>query len=300
VAVFGMGAEADWLLNGSWLDRSLVRNKLGYDLHRAMGRWAPDSRFAELTLDGQYLGVFLLVERIEHGGTRLDIADDDGTGRSFIVKGSDSGQFPSTVQHNPWEEVYPEPAPAGVGSRLAAFESAILAGGDAMFDSQVDLDSLVDFVILEETIKNNDAYWLSHNVYASAGGKVGFIPWDLDLGLGQPGYNDSERTDGWLFYRPALIAQPAMTPAFRARLAARWAELRGSLLATDALIARLHGYRAFLGEAIGRNWQVWDITGVGGGTFPLYPVASPDEEYAHIDAWLGARLLWIDASIATY
>lgn len=69
--LFGMGADADWLLNGAWLDRSLLRNKLGYDLHRAMGGAAPDSRFAEVTLDGAPLGVFLFVERLDRGRDRL-------------------------------------------------------------------------------------------------------------------------------------------------------------------------------------------------------------------------------------
>ena len=34
--LFGMGAEADWILNGMYIDRALFRNKLCFDLHRSL------------------------------------------------------------------------------------------------------------------------------------------------------------------------------------------------------------------------------------------------------------------------
>lgn len=299
VDLFGMGAEADWLLNGAWLDRSLLRNKLGYDLHRAMGGSAPDSRFAEVTLDGAARGVYLLVERLERGRERLLMPGDDGTGRSFLVMGSESG-LASTVQAKRWEVLYPEPAPAGVATRLAAVEQAITARTEAMFD-QLDRASLVDFVLLEEAVKNNDAYFLSHHLYTGVDGKLRFVPWDLDLSWGQPSYNHNELADAWLLYRPLLVSGPAAVPSFRAALVARWAELRAGVLATDAVLARIDGYRRLLGPAIARNWTAWDITAPQRTPgFPLYAVTSADDEYAHLEAFVRARLAWVDASIASY
>ncbi|HVV87625.1 MAG TPA: CotH kinase family protein [Kofleriaceae bacterium] len=299
VDLFGMGADADWLLNGAWLDRSLLRNKLGYDLDRAMGGDAPDSRFAEVTLDGAPLGVFLLCERLERGRERIDMPRDDGTGKSFIVMGSETG-IPSMVQAKSWEVVYPTPAPAGVATRLAAVEQAVLGRTDAMFD-ELDLASLVDFVILEEAIKNNDAYYLSQHLYTAYDGKLHAIPWDLDLSWGQPSYNHNELSDGWLLYRSTLIAAPAAQPIFHDALVARWTALRHGVLATDAVLARIEGYRRLLGPAIARNWSVWDITQPQSTPgFPLYPVTSADDEYVHLEEFVTARLAWIDASIASY
>ena len=299
VDLFGMGADADWLLNGAWLDRALLRNKLGYDLHRAMGGEAPDSRFAELTLDGAPLGVFLLVERLERGPDRLTLPADDGSGRNFLVKGSQLG-LASTVQANRWEVLYPDGPPPGVQARLTAVERAITGRTDAMFD-EVDLASLVDFVLVEETVKNNDAYFLSHHLYTGADGKLRFAPWDLDLSWGQPSYNMNELADRWILYRPTLIAAPASRPRFREALVARWTELRAGPLATEAVLARIASYRAVIGAAVWRNWAVWDITQPQRTPgFPLYAVTSYDDEYAHLDAFVRARLAWIDANIASY
>jgi hypothetical protein len=300
VDLFGMGADADWVLNGMFIDRALLRNRLAYDLYRAMGHVAPDSAYAELTLNGDYLGVFHLCERIERGAERVDIPPDDGTGSSFIVKGSDVG-YASTVQYNPWEGVYPKVQPAGVAERLATAEAAILVGDAGVWDV-LDQGELIDFLILEETLKNNDAFWLSHHLYTRADGKLGLIPWDLDLTLGQPSYNDNERSDLWLAYRSALINTPAHAPGGPAALQARWAELRGGILATDALTARIDALRAEIGEdALARNWAVWDVTAIPDQTwFPLYDVASVDEEYMRVKTFLTERLAWIDANIAAY
>ena len=47
-----MGANSEWVLNGPYLDKTLIRNKLVYDLARELNGWAPDTRFVELFVDG--------------------------------------------------------------------------------------------------------------------------------------------------------------------------------------------------------------------------------------------------------
>ena len=88
VNLLGMGAESDWILNGNYYDRSLMRNKLGYDLFQSFGgpeRYAPESACCELTLGGEYLGLYLLVERIKRDEARLDLALDEHGG-TFVLK----------------------------------------------------------------------------------------------------------------------------------------------------------------------------------------------------------------------
>ena len=60
--------------------------------------------------------------------------------------------------------------------------------------------------------------------------------------------------------------------------------------------------RAEIGEdALARNWAVWDVTAIPDQTwFPLYDVASVDEEYMRVKTFLTERLAWIDANIAAY
>lgn len=75
VSLVGMGENSEWVLNGPYLDKTLIRNKLVYDLARELNGWAPDSRFVELFVDGSYQGVYLAVEPVTNGASRLRLCE---------------------------------------------------------------------------------------------------------------------------------------------------------------------------------------------------------------------------------
>ncbi|MFN7147490.1 MAG: CotH kinase family protein, partial [Myxococcota bacterium] len=302
--LFGMGEEADWLLNGMWIDRALLRNKLAYDLFRELSddaQWAPETVYVELTLDGAYHGVYALVERVDRGDGRLDTPADDGTGASFVVKGAEAG-IASSVQYAAWEIVYPPivtpTVTDGVTTRLQRVEALIAARDAALWD-EVDRDSAVAFVLLEELTKNNDGYYLSHHLAVGADGKLRFVPWDLDLTLGQPSYNDNENPTSWVQYRPDLIAGMGATPGFSERMGTMWAEWRATGLADGALDTRIDGIVTGLGPAVERNFARWPIGEVDFGGY-LYVVGSHAEEITRVKALLAARVAWMDANVATW
>src|SRR5918993_69747 len=79
----GLPSDSDWALHGCGNDGTCLRNALAYALGRELGRYAPRTRFVELFLDGQYRGVYLLVERIRRDSHRVDLpkpADEASTG----------------------------------------------------------------------------------------------------------------------------------------------------------------------------------------------------------------------------
>jgi hypothetical protein len=305
--LFGMGAEADWILNGMYIDRVLFRNKLGFDLYRTLTSghdWAPRSTYVELTYQGQYAGVFQLEERVDHGPGRTPVPDDDGTGTSFIVRADETG-IPSSLQYGAWDVVYPSDAAqtpavtAAVTARLGRMETAI-AAHDATTWNEVDLDSAVAFVLLEELVKNNDAFYLSHHLYTGEDGKIRFVPWDLDLTLGQPDYNDNENPASWILYRPAIIVGLGAAPGFQARMTTMWAEWRAGALADTAVDTRIAALEALLGDAPARNFAVWPIGDIQFGGSYLYPVTSYADELSHVTTWVHARLNWMDTNVAAW
>ncbi len=304
--LFGMGEESDWILNGMYIDRALFRNKLCFDLYRSLtddAEWAPESVYVELTYQGAYFGVYQLEERVEHGEGRAPVADNDGTGSAFIVRGDESG-YPSTLQDNRWALVYPSEANQtaevidGVRERLQAAEAAI-AAEDASTWEQVDLDSAVAFILMEEFMKNNDAYYLSHHAYVAEDGKLHFTPWDVDLSFGQPSYNDNENPESWILYRPALEADMALAPGFHERMASTWATWRATELSDATIDATLAANPALLGDAVDRNFERWPIGDIQFGGY-LYAVSSYDEELARVSAFVHARLAWMDDNVASW
>lgn len=313
VDLLGMGDESDWIVNGNWYDRSLVRNKLGYDLFRAFGggvRYAPESRYCELSLNGEYEGLYLLQERIKRDGDRIDIDPDPGDGLSMVLKQDDEECFyTNQTTHGCWKLVYPNESTIsaesseGASGWLAELEDAVRRGDPADPNGAwafIDEDSFIDVVLLEELVKNEDFCWTSLHAWKDHDGLLNFTPWDLDMGYGNlANYEDYGTTDTWIAYRPELFAVPGQAEETHTRMAARWAELRGEVLAEDAVFARIDTMQATMGDALGRNLERWPIGEIGYGNY-FYPVSSYAEEDAHVRAWLRERLIWMDANVGAW
>ncbi len=69
----GMGADSEWVLNGPFLDRTLIRNSVAYEMSAEILEWAPDTQFCEVFVNGEYKGVYLAVEPITEDIERLDL-----------------------------------------------------------------------------------------------------------------------------------------------------------------------------------------------------------------------------------
>lgn len=312
VDMFNMGADSDWILDGMYVDRALFRNRLAFDLFQSFGeedRYAPEGVFCELTLGGEYQGIYALGEKIKRSSSRLDLSDEGALGSSFIIKLDDTAGFHSNAMGTgSWQLVYPEPgaeSEAAVSEFLSNWERSVLGEnpGDpetGMF-SYADAASTIDWVLLQEFTKNVDAYALSVYMWRNDAGKAFFAPWDFDLSMGYP-YYDCGAT-GWIF-RSELVNIIAADPTFRTAIAARWADLRQGPLSEDAILARIAGYDATLAPALDRNAERWPIADVAFSTDELEdwlcPIATYDEEHVRTLEFIRERLAWIDSAIAEY
>ena len=69
--LLGMPEDGDWVLYAGANDKTLMRNVVAYATARALGRYAPRTRFVKLHLNGRYHGVYVLTERVELGKERV-------------------------------------------------------------------------------------------------------------------------------------------------------------------------------------------------------------------------------------
>ena len=74
VELLGMPADNDWVLLAPFNDISMMRDPFAFDLWNEMGHWAPRNRYCEVVMDGHYIGVYILCEKIKRGENRIDIA----------------------------------------------------------------------------------------------------------------------------------------------------------------------------------------------------------------------------------
>jgi hypothetical protein len=74
VELLGMPADNDWVLLAPFNDISMMRDPFAFDLWNEMGHWAPRNRYCEVVMNGRYIGVYILCEKIKRAENRLSIA----------------------------------------------------------------------------------------------------------------------------------------------------------------------------------------------------------------------------------
>lgn len=321
VPLLGFPAENDWILHAPYGDKTLIRNVLTYDLARTLGHYASRTRFVELTLNGEYQGLYILMEKPKDDAGRVDlrkIAKDDLSG-GYVVKidkrsGRERGGWRSPIRAPGWggrpRYQFHDPKPSEVSPAVAArieqdvtaMEQALLAGDLAL----IHLGSFVDYFLLTELTRNVDGYRLSAYLTRADDGLFHAGPvWDYNAALGNADYYDGHRPEGWQvvlrepddpFAIPAWWPRLAQHADFRAAAAARWQTLRAGPLATDSLHARIDGYRMEMGAAVARNFERWPI--LGQRIWPNHFVGSTyAEEVARLKEWLRQRAAWMDAQL---
>jgi len=78
---FGFPEEEDWVLIGHVVnpdrnlifDRTLMYHHFGYELFRKMGQYSSRSKMVELEINGEYLGIYMFMEKLKRDKNRIDI-----------------------------------------------------------------------------------------------------------------------------------------------------------------------------------------------------------------------------------
>ena len=71
----GMDSAKKWILMSNSMDHSYMRNKIIYDFSYDIGLIAPESEYIDLYINGEYLGNYLLMEKVDIGKGRVDITN---------------------------------------------------------------------------------------------------------------------------------------------------------------------------------------------------------------------------------
>ncbi len=84
--VLGMAKDEDWILIGNvvmgfggdiW-DKTMLFNHIGYELSRNANRYASNTRFVELIVNDEYMGLYTLGEKLKQGKNRISIKENKG------------------------------------------------------------------------------------------------------------------------------------------------------------------------------------------------------------------------------
>lgn len=334
--LLGMPGEADWVLHAPYSDKTLMRNHLMYSWSNSIGRYAARTRFVEAFIDEDgdgigaedYVGVYVMMEKIEQGKDRVDIAnlnpdetlEPDISGGYLLKKDWVDGNPDNYVETERYEDilihVYPDPDDIAKVQRdwleiyLNNFETA-LSLGDGSYDQFIDVDSFIDHHLMVEMARNVDGYVLSTYLHKDKAGLLNMGPiWDYNGSLGNADYFEAWETEGWHFNNSEFPADNPTAyhwyeelmahPAFQQRYRERWADLRQNELKTSILHADIDEAAATLEVAAGRNFDRWPVLGeyVWPNDFGAEERQTYAEEVSYLKEWLEDRAAWMDAELA--
>jgi hypothetical protein len=314
-SLLGMTSDRDWALLANYADKSMLRNAVAFCLSKTLGlSFTPSFRFVELELNGEYQGLYQLVEHIKTAPHRVDIGDvgplgDDPGG--FLV------EIDARLDADHWFVMSPSGTPFTVKSDTDAahaqliykliqqFEDALFGDnyevrGQGGYLPLLDAEAFVDFYLLNELLKNNDAFFSSTFITRKNNGQLVFGPaWDFDLAAGNAVYNGNESPTGWWVRRfgaetyNAYAVRLFTDPSIEHHAAIRWAFLSRRMSAIQSFIRTS---AATLDNAQKRNFETWDILNVL--VWPN-PVASGSYagEIDYLTSWLQTRTSWMDQEL---
>ena len=236
VSLLGMPEENDWILYATYTDKSMLRNAFTFTLNKATGRYCSRMEFCEVILNGDYIGVYILMEKIKKDDNRVNIATlnpeeifgDDLTG-GYILRvdkkdpdfaygtdgwlSSPNPSYPNAMDIT-FQYYYPEPEDLVIQQRnyikdFIFYAELNLIGSNFAdpvlgYNKYFDVGSFVDFMLMCEIPKEVDKYRYStyfHKEKNSDGGKLFAGPiWDFDLGYSNVDYwPPGNQTSGWLY-----------------------------------------------------------------------------------------------------
>jgi hypothetical protein len=229
-SIFNWPADNDWILYAPYTDKAMIRNVLTYHLGNEMGRWTPRTKLCELMLNGEYMGVYVFMERIKQNPGRVNINEllpadtlnNELTG-GYILK-VDKTTAGGIIA---WDSPYPAQAPSNVTigiqmhdpelielhpTQLNYIQTYFTDWEDALVSPDftdpvlgyrkfIDVPSFIDFFLVNEVSKNVDGYRISSFFYKerfSEGNKLVAGPlWDFNIAWGNSNYCQGGETYGW-------------------------------------------------------------------------------------------------------
>jgi CotH kinase protein len=347
-SLLGMPKENDWALIAPFSDKTLIRDAVIYSLSRSFMEYAPRVKFCELILNDVYQGVYVLTEKIKRNKNRVNITKTDATAivgsdaisGGYIIKiDKTTGTQPAGVSlsfksiyansnssTSVTEYLYDYPKPEDITATQKAYiKSAVSNFEDVMRSSDAinptlgypkyfDVNSLIDFTIMNEISKNVDGYRLSTYFYKdknSVNGKFKMGPvWDFNIGLGNADYCSGNLASGWAYnfngvcnsdywLIPFWWQKIVTDEAFKKQWRFRWSKLRTKELSDTRIFGMIDSLTTLLATPQTRNFRKWDIL-----TKRVWPNPQINNSYAgeitYLKNWLTQRLAWLDGQINTF
>lgn len=283
-SLFGLTKAKSWVLLAEYIDPSALHNYTAFTLRQELddGVFTPTPHKVNVYLNGEYQGLYTLCEQVQENEGRVDnekkITEEMTTLKDFnflIVMDTPSETFVTVDDHDEDLETgisfqikYPEEPDFKSAEQFETFKSELQAYLQNLVDafqshdyefilSEVNINSLLDFVIVDQIMGERDHATKSVYLYFKDG-KLNFGPiWDYDwcLYTNFEVPNNSYTVSEAFEYSNVFFQGVHDTPELYQLLKERYTAVGSAALART--IATITAYEDTIQESVALDAEKW-------------------------------------------
>ena len=254
-AFLGMPEAKRWVLLANYRDRTLIRNAVAFELaKRTSLEWTPSGKFADVYLNGAFIGNYYVCEKIESKKERFELGEN-----GFLLElDTRPDEITFKTKYNGFNAnvKYPKKADSAqvnsIKEYLDLVEYSLRYEPDNTYQSYIDQESYADYFMVYAVSTNTELYFpKSAYVHKKDGGKLNAGPvWDFDyltFDIRQTGLLNSETN---------LYEDLFKKDSFKKVLYQRWLVDRKKFDAMDSFVDSLANYIKLSSEQNSNFWPV--------------------------------------------
>ena len=332
-SLFGERAQKDWVLLANYADHTLVRDYLAKTLGRTLDSFAftPSCHFVDVYLNNDYQGSYMVTDQVEVKSGRVEVeqnSSNEDTGYLVeldqrLVEYGYSGKNETWFEINardgrdsrniPFDIKYPEVDEEFFRHEQLVYiqnymQTALNAiANHSNWQNYLDINTAVDFFLVEDLFKNVDVGYASAFMYKNKGGKLHFGPlWDFDLSSLNQGHLDYNLRQHYDWYSSRWDKNPfcyflMKDNDFKKALKERWEEWYPNLL--NDINSLISSVTRLIEDSRIRNFQKWDIIGKNWDWYTsseVYDAKTYDAQIVLLKGWFNNRITWMNEEIAKF
>ena len=311
----GMPEDKKWIFLAEYSDKTMLRNSAAFEMGYISNLdWTPQSEYAEVYLNNLYQGTYNITQKVEETNRRVAITND-----GFLLEidqlyrlDADDVYFSTdafsviAIKEPSIDQVNENGVSFEQDQRYNYVKNYVNQFEDVLFGSSfansfsgyaayIDVDSFVDWYLINEILKNQDARWYS-SIYFHLipGEKIKMGPlWDHDLAFGNVNYAPTEYTDGWWIQQNPWFSRLLEDPNFVAKVKTRFDHFRNN---EQYILNKIDAYAEKLHWSQQENDNRWQTLGQYVWPNPVW-FDTYQEEVDHLKDWYQARMNWLDSAI---
>lgn len=309
VSIFGESKNKSWVLLALYNDFSAVKDKLAFTMADAIGTdvFVPSYHYVELYLNGKYNGLYLMTDQVDENAGRTAVKEKftaEDTAVPFLVEldayapeegveGIDwfsVGGFAYNIKYPEVDERYTQEQFDYIKQYITDVDNACKDGNLEVLSQLVDIDSFVDYYIVQEAMGQPEINWKSVYMYKSKNGLMKMGPiWDFDWSAMGPGTGNNknvyrDRIEGLHSINNWFDLMLKNSPEFKSLVGTRFDEVKDTLL---NVLERTKNEYEILKPYYARNHLRWH----------WFRVSDYQEDYFfEVIDWCTARIAWLDTA----